>query len=95
MPTRPKRHKPIGGTAEERRGTRTERGYDNTWLRFREWYIKAHPLCQDCEAKGFVEPATEVHHVRKVRDAPHLKLVEANVMGLCKSCHSKRSARGE
>lgn len=31
--------------AEKARGTRTQRGYTNTWLRRSERYVARHPLC--------------------------------------------------
>ena len=53
------------------------------------------PLCVDCETAGRIELASDVHHVEKVRDYPELRLVEANCMALCGSCHSARTRRGE
>jgi 5-methylcytosine-specific restriction protein A len=72
------------------RGSSRERGYDRNWERFRKWYLARHPACYDCGRL-----ATEVHHKLKVKDHPELKLVEANCMALCKTCHTKRTARGE
>lgn len=80
---------------DKRRGTAYERGYTKQWEQFRIQYIKRHPLCHDCEVKGLYVTATEVHHVKKLRDCPELKYEEDNLMGLCKECHSKRTARGE
>jgi 5-methylcytosine-specific restriction endonuclease McrA len=42
-----------------------------------------------------VTAATDVHHKQKLRDRPELKYEEENLMGLCKACHDKRTARGE
>ena len=39
--------------------------------------------------------AVEVHHLRKLKDAPHLRLVEDACLPLCKRCHSLRTRRGE
>jgi hypothetical protein len=30
-----------------------------------------------------------------VRDRPDLRLTASNCLGLCQSCHAKRTARGE
>ena len=38
--------------------------------------------------------ATEVHHKAKLVDNPHLRLVESNCAGLCKTHHSKLTAKG-
>jgi 5-methylcytosine-specific restriction enzyme A len=75
----------------EHRGSSAARGYDSVWERFRAWFVRRHPICADCSIK----PTKEVHHVRKLRDYPELRLVESNCMGLCKACHAIRTARGE
>ncbi|MBX3001917.1 MAG: HNH endonuclease [Caldilineaceae bacterium] len=38
-------------------------------------------------------PATEVHHIIALRDGGRNE--EGNLRSLCKTCHSKRTARGE
>lgn len=58
-------------------------------------FLAEHPLCVDCLVSPRMEPATEVHHIRKLRDHPTLRLDPANCMALCRSCHSIRTARGE
>ena len=92
MPNAPKTIKDLKGQPRrsEYRGTRKERGYDEDWLRLRSRYLAAKPTCNDCRRL-----ATEVHHIKPIRDYPELRLVWENLMGLCKSCHSKRTARGE
>ena len=65
------------------------------WVKLREAYKLANPLCHDCEARGRAEPARHVHHVQRRESRPDLALEWSNLMGLCKSCHSKRTKRGE
>ena len=60
------------------------------WRKIRLVYLSAYPLCQDCEAQGIVNTAEEVHHMRGWENN-----AEDDLMGLCTSCHSKRTARGE
>ena len=79
----------------ESRLNANQRGYDYRWLKFRETYVRKHPLCVDCLAAGKVTATDEVHHIAKVAQHPELKLVDANCMSLCKSCHSVRTNRGE
>jgi len=78
-------------TKEARRGNSAERGYDSDWKRFREWFVRRHPLCADC----CIKKTTDVHHVKKLAEFPELRLAESNCMGLCHECHAVRTQRGE
>jgi 5-methylcytosine-specific restriction protein A len=71
------------------------RGYDYQWQKFREQYLAYHPLCVDCQKAGAIAGATDIHHIRKLKDRPDLKYDEGNLMPLCKMHHDKRTARGE
>ena len=68
-------------------------GYDYSWQKFREIFLRKNPLCVMCKADGRVEAATEVDH-----DIPHRgdkSLFWNNKFNaLCKPCHSKKTARG-
>ena len=77
------------------RGTRQERGYDAAWQKVRLAHLQKYPLCQDCQALGYVRPAREVHHKIKIAIAPRLRLDPDNLMSLCRQCHQIRTARGE
>lgn len=79
----------------ERRGSARERGYDSAWEKVRLQKLRLNPLCEDCEERGDIAPATEVHHIEKVRDRPDLRLALGNLRSLCRACHEKRTARGE
>ncbi len=37
--------------------------YGRAWKRIRDRYIKAHPLCEECQKQGKLTPAEEVHHI--------------------------------
>lgn len=67
-----------------------------------------NPLCVDClnpdplaskqafnPQQSRVTPATDVHHIEKLSDAPERKYDEANLMALCGECHDSRTAKGE
>jgi len=73
------------------RGGATKRGYDYQWQKFREWFIRRHWVCSDCQ----INATTDVHHMRKAREYPALMRVESNCRGLCHACHAVRTARGE
>lgn len=65
------------------------------WLRLRKAILTAHPLCERCEAEGFVTPSSEVHHIRPVEygvnyaDKHRLMFSPGNLRALCHDCHVK------
>lgn len=102
MPFRPPIHSPysLSQTSARRasnreRGSSSARGYDRLWERFRISFLASNPLCRDCESRGVVKATTDLHHVRKVRDHPQLRLDPSNILPLCHECHSIRTQRGE
>lgn len=72
-----------------------KRGYGRDWQRFRRDYLAMNPMCEDCKGEKRTTAAQELHHIKKVKDRPDLRLDPDNVMGLCKSHHSIRTKRGE
>ena len=74
--------------------SRKLRGYDETWLKGKDAYFMAHPWCSDCKAEGVLTPATDRHHIHKLKlGGEHF--LWSNLMPLCKSHHSLRTRRGE
>ena len=65
-----------------------ERGYGNDWRVASERYRRREPLCQVCLHHGRTTPATEVHHIQKIRDAPELRLKTSNMLSVCEDCHA-------
>jgi 5-methylcytosine-specific restriction protein A len=71
------------------------------WKQLREWKLQQNPLCELCEAEGFVRSAIDVHHKTPVESARTPQEMEqlcfnpSNLQALCISCHSKvhRDAR--
>ncbi len=65
------------------------------WLRLRRDILTAHPLCERCEAEGYITPATEVHHRKPVEDGINyaekhrLMYDPKNLCALCHDCHVK------
>lgn len=78
---------------DERRGTAAQRGYDARWQRLRLMQLASEPLCRDCKTEGRVTMGVEVHHIKAKRDGGEDSF--ENLMTLCKSHHSKRTAKGE
>lgn len=64
------------------------------WRRFRRAYLDRLPLCADCRDRGHIELARELHHLVKLADGGAIYAVE-NIRGLCRRCHSARTAKGE
>lgn len=80
--------------AEKSQGTTKERGYGHDWRRFSERQRDKNPLCVVHEARGIVRPATELHHVEKVRDAPERRLDVHNTVAVCMDCHREIEGMG-
>ena len=71
---------------DKQRGTAAERGYDSRWQRFREIYMRGHPLCAMCEDKGYIVKADLIHHKTPL-DQGGEKYADDNLMSVCSSCH--------
>ena len=99
MPWAPKTHRQReiekqGGTAGQSWVKRERTGADRfrgsaAWQRFRKWFRREHPLCQLCDDDGRVEPATDIHHIVGIMQAPDRALDESNVVALCRDCHQR------
>ena len=92
------------GRAEERRkqqvrqwsrdrGNTSARGYDAEWRKVRADFLREHPLCADCLARGIVRAATVVHHLCAIAERPELRLESRNLLALCRDCHELRHGR--
>ena len=56
------------------------------WQRMRRQQLAQFPLCQWCEARGEIVPASVVHHVEQHRgDINKFRL--SDLVSLCKPCH--------
>lgn len=77
------------------RPTAAQRGYNYDWQQYRAWFLgqSENALCALCAAlHGRTEPATEVDHIRPHRGDPVLFWDPENHQGLCKACHSRKTA---
>ena len=59
------------------------------WGKLRKSVLREQPLCPECEARDILEPATEVHHINDNANDNSRE----NLVGLCKPCHSRHTAR--
>lgn len=77
---------------EPKRKTSSQRGYTYAWQKARLFYLKQNPLCVECAGKGVVEPAVDVDHIVPHGGDKELFWDRSNWQGLCRSCHSKKTA---
>ena len=69
---------------------------DAKWRKERDTFLKEHPLCDDCLAKGKVTPATSIHHLKSPFKNGEINwnlLYDwDNLVSLCHECHGERHA---
>lgn len=100
MPRAPKTHNPAARAVKTKSTarhtqTRTQRGYDNNWLKFSRMCLAEEPYCRYCAREGRVTLAVVSDHIIPVRIAPDLRLTRSNVQSLCKHCHDSVKQREE
>lgn len=90
MIKQPKKEKQKGS----KRSNKSQMFYnDIRWKRLRNWYMREHPLCEECFKKGISTPSTDCHHIKPflrgktVEDKWNLLLDEDNLIALCEECH--------
>jgi 5-methylcytosine-specific restriction protein A len=99
MPVRPARHKPSAPDtkrhqpAEIERGNSNARGYGYKWQQARAGYLAKHPLCAECERQGKITVAVDLDHIEPHKLDMDVFWDRGNWQGLCKSCHSAKTAR--
>ena len=71
----------------ERRGSSAAQGYGAAWRKLRGVVLREQPICRACQ----MAPASEVDHVLPKRDGGTDD--RGNLQGLCKPCHSSKTAR--
>lgn len=88
-----KKHKQLAEKQYNKyqRDPHTYKRYNSRWRLIRQLYIKEHPVCEVCEKNGVVKAVEEVHHIIPLsKGGTHS---DDNLMSLCKSCHSKITAK--
>ena len=79
--------------ADQSRGSRTDRGYNNRWLKARLTYLRRSPLCVVCKEAGRLVPAVIVDHIKPHKGDQELFWdSENNWQSLCRPCHSRKTA---
>ena len=70
---------------DARRGTRTQRGLDNRWLRLRDKAIALQPWCSYC---GATENLTGDHRIPRSQGG--VARTVDDIIVACRSCNSRR-----
>lgn len=78
---------------DERRGSAHERGYSYRWQKYRENYLKQHPLCVKCLEEGKITIATVVDHITPHKGDIVLFWRVENHQALCKRCHDIKTVK--
>ena len=78
---------------EAKRLTASQRGYTFRWSKVSKAYLQQHPWCSECARQGRMTTATEVDHIIPHRGDRGLFWDQSNWQGLCKRCHSIKTAR--
>jgi len=71
---------------EDKRPSASERGYNWTWYKLRNSYLKKNPLCEHCLKEGITKPASEVDHIIALVDGG-ARLDANNLQSLCFQHH--------
>lgn len=65
------------------------------WLTLRTYVLHEEPLCVECHRQGRTTPSTQCDHIRRHGGDEQMFFDRNNLQGLCASCHSAKTARGE
>lgn len=76
-----------------KRESASKRGYNNKWRVASKRYLKAHPLCVQCQKENRLVEATVVDHIIPHRGDKKLFWDENNWQALCKRCHDRKTRR--
>ena len=74
------------------RPSAARRGYGYKWRKLRDWFIRAHPYCEECLRQGRMTLATDVDHITPHKGDATLLLDVNNLQSLCHECHSRKTA---
>lgn len=95
MPSKPIRHKAIESckhTVARANGDHRKLLSTRRYRRFRLIVLANRPVCEESACSS---PALDIHHVRRLAKHPSDLCRADQVLALCHSCHSKRTAKGE
>ena len=65
------------------------------WRLLRAEMLRAEPFCRVCRADGLNVLTQDIDHITKHDGDPALFWNRENLQGLCRSCHTRKTTRGE
>lgn len=66
------------------------------WRKLRAQALERdHYLCQECLRRKRFTRATEVHHIKPLKELPEFGLTLSNLESLCRPCHEATKKRGK
>ena len=80
------------GAGDRRRGSASQRGYDNKWRKYRKSFLEQHPLCVMCESEGDIKVATVVDHIIPHKGDSEIFWDSNNHQPLCEFHHNQKTA---
>ena len=79
-------------TAKQRQDSRYMPTYSKRWKSIRNRYLANNPYCKHCLENGRHVVAVDLDHINGRADRAE-DYTETNYQGLCKSCHSTKTAK--
>ena len=71
----------------ENRESAAKRGYGRRWQKYRERYLREHPLCVMHQQQGHTVAADVVDHIVPHKGDPRLFWDASNLWCVCGDCH--------
>ena len=90
MPYKPKTHGRRAARRPDDRASASQRGYGANWQRLRKMFLRAHPLCVECERMGRLTPGELVDHIMPLADGGDNAW--GNLQTLCQLHHNQKTA---
>ena len=66
--------------------------HTSRWQKLRRAKLSREPLCEICDRRGRVEPATDVDHIVAIRHGGPAFPAFSGLMSLCHRCHAEKTA---